>query len=112
MAEVYEVATFYAHFDVVADGEPRPPAVTVRVCDSLSCMLAGAEQLLSDLQREKLPGVRVRAGALHRLLPHRACGRGRPSSRRPCHAGQARASSPRAARCTRTCPPIRISTPT
>ena len=46
MAEVYEVATFYAHFDVVADGEPRPPAVTVRVCDSLSCMLAGAEQLL------------------------------------------------------------------
>ena len=42
MAEVYEVATFYAHFDVVADGEPRPPAVTVRVCDSLSCMRAGA----------------------------------------------------------------------
>jgi NADH:ubiquinone oxidoreductase subunit F (NADH-binding)/NADH:ubiquinone oxidoreductase subunit E len=59
MAEVYEVATFYAHFDVVADGEPRPPAVTIRVCDSLSCMLAGADQLLSDLQREGLPGARV-----------------------------------------------------
>jgi NADH:ubiquinone oxidoreductase subunit E len=57
MAEVYEVATFYAHFDVVADGEPRPPAVTVRVCDSLSCMLAGAEQLLAALQGEKMPGV-------------------------------------------------------
>jgi len=42
MAEVYEVATFYAHFDVVNDGEARPPAVTIRVCDSLSCMLAGA----------------------------------------------------------------------
>ncbi len=59
MAEVYEVATFYAHFDVVADAEPRPPAVTVRVCDSLSCMLAGAEQLLAALQDEKTPGVRV-----------------------------------------------------
>ena len=59
MAEVYEVATFYAHFDVVADGEARPPAVTVRVCDSLSCMLAGAEPLLAALQGEKMPGVRV-----------------------------------------------------
>jgi len=59
MAEIYEVATFYAHFDVVADGEPRPPAVTVRVCDSLSCALAGAEQLLAALQAEKIPGVRV-----------------------------------------------------
>ncbi len=59
MAEVYEVATFYAHFDVVADGEPRPPAVTVRVCDSLSCALAGAEQLLATLQAENMPGVRV-----------------------------------------------------
>jgi len=48
-AEVYEVATFYAHFDVLAEGEPPPPAITVRVCDSLSCMMAGAEQLLSDL---------------------------------------------------------------
>jgi formate dehydrogenase len=59
MAEVYEVATFYAHFDVVGEGEARPPAVTVRVCDSLSCMLAGADILLEDLRRESLPGVRV-----------------------------------------------------
>jgi formate dehydrogenase beta subunit len=59
MAEVYEVATFYAHFDVVADGEARPPAVTVRVCDSLSCMLAGAERLLAELEAEEMPGVRV-----------------------------------------------------
>src|SRR5690606_29836672 len=59
MAEVYEVATFYAHFDVVADGEPRPPAITIRVCDSLSCMLAGAEQLMAALEAEKLEGVRV-----------------------------------------------------
>ena len=46
--EVYEVATFYSHFDVVKDGPP-PPAVTVRVCDSLSCAMAGAEALLARL---------------------------------------------------------------
>src|SRR5437868_11699840 len=42
-AEVYEVATFYAHFDVVKEGETPPPPVTVRVCDSLSCAMAGGE---------------------------------------------------------------------
>jgi formate dehydrogenase beta subunit len=46
--EVYEVATFYSHFDVVKDGPP-PPAITVRVCDSLSCAMAGAEHLLKEL---------------------------------------------------------------
>ena len=46
--EVYEVATFYSHFDVVKNGPP-PPAVTVRVCDSLSCAMAGAEGLLDRL---------------------------------------------------------------
>ena len=59
MAEVYEVATFYAHFDVVADAEPRPPKVTIRVCDSLSCMLAGAEKLIAEMQAANLGGVRV-----------------------------------------------------
>jgi formate dehydrogenase len=59
MAEIYEVATFYAHFDVVADDERRPPRLTVRVCDSLSCMLAGAEELLRALQEAKMVGVRV-----------------------------------------------------
>jgi formate dehydrogenase len=59
MAEVYEVATFYAHFDVVGDKEQRPPKVTIRICDSLSCMLAGAERLISELQAETLPEVRV-----------------------------------------------------
>ncbi|MFV0297075.1 MAG: NAD(P)H-dependent oxidoreductase subunit E [Hyphomicrobiaceae bacterium] len=59
MAEVYEVATFYAHFDVVPDGAERPPPVTVRVCDSLSCMLAGAEQLIGALQAEPMASVRV-----------------------------------------------------
>ena len=59
MAEVYEVATFYAHFDVVPDDAQRPPAVTVRVCDSLSCMMAGAEQLIAALQSEETPDVRI-----------------------------------------------------
>ena len=49
-AEVYEVATFYAHFDVVKEGEIAPPALTIRVCDSLSCELAGAQALLAALQ--------------------------------------------------------------
>jgi formate dehydrogenase beta subunit len=50
MAEVYEVATFYAHFDVVKEGETPPPALTIRICDSLSCELAGAEQLRDALE--------------------------------------------------------------
>ncbi|MCZ0813357.1 MAG: NAD(P)H-dependent oxidoreductase subunit E [Pseudomonadota bacterium] len=49
-AEVYEVATFYAHFDVVKEGESPPPALTIRVCDSLSCELAGAQQLKAALE--------------------------------------------------------------
>src|SRR6202790_4326340 len=57
--EVYEVATFYAHFDVVKEGEAPPPAVTVRVCDSLSCAMAGAEHLLADLPNRLGPDVRV-----------------------------------------------------
>jgi len=52
MAEVYEVATFYHHFDVVKEGETAPPAVTVRVCDSIACDLAGSHRLL-----EKLPAL-------------------------------------------------------
>jgi formate dehydrogenase beta subunit len=57
--EVYEVATFYAHFDVVKEGETAPPPVTVRVCDSLSCAMAGAEKLLADLPGKLGQNVRV-----------------------------------------------------
>ncbi len=49
MAEIYEVASFYAHFDIVKDNEERPPKTTIRVCDSLSCALAGGETLLRNL---------------------------------------------------------------
>jgi NADH:ubiquinone oxidoreductase subunit F (NADH-binding)/NADH:ubiquinone oxidoreductase subunit E len=59
LAEVYEVATFYAHFDVVKEGETPPPAVTVRVCDSLSCALKGAERLLAELPNRLGSRVRV-----------------------------------------------------
>jgi NADH:ubiquinone oxidoreductase subunit F (NADH-binding)/NADH:ubiquinone oxidoreductase subunit E len=52
-AEVYEVATFYHHFDVVKEGEDAPPALTVRVCDSIACELAGAKDLLKKLSLGK-----------------------------------------------------------
>jgi formate dehydrogenase len=58
MAEVYEVATFYHHFDVVKEGETAPPKVTVRVCDSIACELAGSQALLESLP--KLLGTDVR----------------------------------------------------
>ena len=50
MAEVYEVATFYAHFDVIKEDEKEPPALTIRVCDSLSCELAGSNELKAALE--------------------------------------------------------------
>ncbi len=50
MAAVYEVATFYHHFDVVKEGETPPPPLTIRVCDSLSCAMAGAKQLQASLE--------------------------------------------------------------
>ncbi len=49
MTEVYEVATFYHHFDVVKEGDAAPPAITVRVCDSIACEMAGAKDLLAKL---------------------------------------------------------------
>ena len=56
--EVYEVATFYHHFDVVADGAAPPPPLTVRVCETLSCQMAGADALLAALSRSS-NGIRV-----------------------------------------------------
>ncbi|MCP4182707.1 MAG: NADH-quinone oxidoreductase subunit F [Hyphomicrobiales bacterium] len=48
--EIYEVASFYDHFDIVKEGEAEPAPLTIRVCDSISCMMAGCERLISDLQ--------------------------------------------------------------
>jgi formate dehydrogenase len=68
--EVFEVASFYAHFDIVEDDAPAPPAVTIRVCDGLPCAMAGAEGLLQTLRAAPPPGARVLAapcmGACHR----------------------------------------------
>src|SRR5205807_6551638 len=58
-AEVFETATFYAHFDVVKEGEADIPPLTIRVCDSLTCAMLGAEKLLQELHNEAGPGIRV-----------------------------------------------------
>ena len=59
LAEVYEVATFYAHFDVATDEHAQAPVITVRVCDSLSCELNGAHTLLAGLCDSLASNVRV-----------------------------------------------------
>src|ERR1700730_9102178 len=58
-AEVFETATFYAHFDVVKEDEPAILLLTIRVCDSLTCAMLGAEKLLQELQTKACPGIRV-----------------------------------------------------
>src|SRR3979411_2124966 len=58
-AEVFETATFYAHFDVVKEAEPDIPPLTIRVCDSLTCAMLGGEKLLAELQTTAGPGIRV-----------------------------------------------------
>jgi formate dehydrogenase len=58
-AEVYEVATFYHHFDVVKEGEARPAALTVRVCETQSCAMVGSHALLAQLRSHLGPAVRV-----------------------------------------------------
>src|SRR6202162_1000550 len=58
-AEVFETATFYAHFDVVKEGEPDIAPLTIRVCDSLTCAMLGAEKLLQELKASAGPGIRV-----------------------------------------------------
>jgi formate dehydrogenase len=59
MAEVYEVATFYHHFDVIKNGDTPPPPITVRVCDSIACEMAGAHELLATLSGSLGRDVRV-----------------------------------------------------
>ncbi|MGI8739105.1 MAG: NAD(P)H-dependent oxidoreductase subunit E [Gammaproteobacteria bacterium] len=59
-AEVYEVATFYDSFDIVKEGEDPPPAVTVGVCDSVTCEMFGAQALINELKQAFGDKVRVR----------------------------------------------------
>lgn len=58
-AEVYEVASFYHHFDVIKEGQTPPPALTVRVCESVSCAMAGAEDLIHALESGLNDKVRI-----------------------------------------------------
>ncbi len=58
-AEVYEVASFYHHFDTVKENDSAPPALTVRVCESVSCELAGSEALIASLEASPGEGVRI-----------------------------------------------------
>ena len=58
-SEVYEVATFYAHFDVVRDGEDPPPKITIRVCDSVTCAMLGADELRTRLESQSYGDVRI-----------------------------------------------------
>src|SRR2546422_11655612 len=67
MTEVYEVATCDHHFDIVKEGEAAPPALTVRVCETLSCAMAGSGKLLLDLQQ--------RLGSTVRVIPAPCIGR-------------------------------------
>ena len=75
LTEVYEVATFYHHFEVVKEGERAPAPLTVRVCDSIACELAGARELL-----------KMDLGAGARVIPAPCLGRCEVA---PCvHVGQ------------------------
>ncbi len=58
-AEVYEVASFYHHFDIVKEGESPPPGLTIRVCESISCHLTGAGTLQRSLEKLGLDDVRI-----------------------------------------------------
>ncbi|HSJ23196.1 MAG TPA: NAD(P)H-dependent oxidoreductase subunit E [Longimicrobiales bacterium] len=58
-AEVYEVATFYHHFDIVKDGDAPPPELTVRVCESVACHMNGADEMLAALRQRLGDGIRV-----------------------------------------------------
>ncbi len=60
LAEIYETATFYAHFDILADDEPTPPEITIRVCDGIACEMAGAEALLDGLAGKMADNVRIK----------------------------------------------------
>jgi hypothetical protein len=103
MAEVYEVATFYAHFDVVPDGAERPAKTTIRVCESLSCMLAGAEQLIARFAVGRYAKRACCARAVYWFVSHRSGSSRRASSCRSCDAGIGEglgAGRPRAPRCS------------
>ncbi len=61
MAEIYETATFYHHFDVLNENEPPPPTKTIRVCESLTCEMFGAKELIKQLEAKYKDDIRIQA---------------------------------------------------
>ncbi len=59
VVEVYEVASFYHHFDVIDENESAPPALTIRVCDSITCQMKGADELIQALESDNNNTVRI-----------------------------------------------------
>ena len=62
LSEIYEVATFYAHFNIVKNSDTFEPIKVVRVCESLTCELFGAQKLLSDLKSSENKNIKVVPG--------------------------------------------------
>ena len=101
LTEVYEVATFYAHFDVVKEGQTPPPPVTVRVCDSL-VVRAGRRRASAGGAAEQTRAGRARgARALHGRVRSRAGLRGRPCPGAQCRYGESRRRRGEARACPR-----------
>ena len=99
--EVYEVATFYHHFDVVKEGDTPPPPLTVRVCDSLSCELAGAHALMGELKQRLGPA----CASFPRPASGAASRRRLPSSgRTPCRRRRPQRSNRSSRRKDTECP--------
>ncbi len=69
-AEVFEVASFYHHFDIVREGETPPPETTIRVCNSLSCQMAGSEEVIRQLEQQSPDNVRIQKVACIGLCNH------------------------------------------
>ncbi len=61
MAEIYETATFYHHFDVLNENEPPPPTKTIRVCESLTCEMFGAKELIKQIEAKYKDDIRIQA---------------------------------------------------
>jgi len=61
MTEIYETATFYHHFDVLNENEPPPPTKTIRVCESLTCEMFGAKELIKQLEAKYKDDIRIQA---------------------------------------------------
>jgi formate dehydrogenase beta subunit len=59
LTEIYETASFYAHFDIIEEGEDTPPPVTIRVCDSITCEMNGCQSLEKKIKEKFSPSVRV-----------------------------------------------------